>query len=119
MDNIVYNAISKYYTALSKLGYYGYGDVFKLLVLCFLRDFVYKDYRGVLSRKDYLTIERALNCLYGSSCLIPYPNYLKMGKLHLGETTELASRIDRIENTKVIKEKEHIQNIPDLNLNQQ
>ena len=39
-----------------------------------------------------------------------------MGKLHLGEATELATRIDRIENTKVIKEKEHIQNIPDIGL---
>lgn len=103
MDNIVYDAITKYYTALSKLGYYKYGDVFRLLVLCFLRDFVYHDYRGVLNREDYRIIERALDCLFGSSCLIPYPDYLKMGKLHIGEMTEMAHRVKILEDTEVLK----------------
>lgn len=48
-------------------------------------------------------IERALNCLFGSTCLIPYPDYLKMGKLHLGEITELGCRVKTLENTNVIK----------------
>ena len=103
MDNIIYNAITKYYKALKKLGYYKYEDAYKLLVLCFLRDFVYNDYRGLIKKSDYSIIERALNCLFGSSCLIPYPDYLKMGKLHLGEVTELASRVKTLENTDVIK----------------
>lgn len=103
MDSIIYEAISKYYTALSKLGYYKYGDVFSLLVLCFLRDFVYTDYRGVLTRDDYGVIERALSCLFGSNCLIPYPDYLKMGKLHIGEITEIAQRMKTLEDTKVVK----------------
>ena len=103
MDNIVFNAITQYYTALSKLGYYRYGDVFSLLVLCFLRDFVYQDYRGVLSKGDYSIIERALNCLFGSNCLIPYPDYLKMGKLHIGEMTEMAHRVKTLEDTEVLK----------------
>ena len=103
MDNIIYNAITQYYTAISKLGYYKYGDVFSLLVLCFLRDFVYQDYRGVLSKGDYSIIERALNCLFGSNCLIPYPDYLKMGKLHIGEMTEMAHRVKTLEDTEVLK----------------
>ena len=103
MDNIIYNAIVKYYTALSKVGYYKYGDVFSLLVLCFLRDFVYQDYRGTLSKSDYSIIEKALNCLFGSNCLIPYPDYLKMGKLHIGEMTEMAHRVKTLEETEVLK----------------
>lgn len=103
MDNIIYNAITQYYTALSKLGYYKYGDVFSLLVLCFLRDFVYQDYRGILSKSDYNIIEKALNCLFGSNCLIPYPDYLKMGKLHIGEMTEMAHRVKTLEETEVLK----------------
>ena len=103
MDSIVYNAITKYYTALSKLGYYKYGDVFSLLVLCFLRDFVYQDYRGILNKSDYSIIEKALNCLFGSNCLIPYPDYLKMGKLHIGEMTEMAHRVKTLEETEVLK----------------
>ena len=103
MDSIVYNAITKYYAALSKLGYYKYGDVFSLLVLCFLRDFVYQDYRGILNKSDYSIIEKALNCLFGSNCLIPYPDYLKMGKLHIGEMTEMAHRVKTLEETEVLK----------------
>ena len=103
MDNIIFNSLIHYYKALSKLGYYKYGDVFSLLVLCFIRDFVYQDYRGVLSRGDYSIIERALNCLFGSNCLIPYPDYLKMSKLHIGEMTELAQRVNNLENTPVLK----------------
>ena len=75
----------------------------KLLLLIFYRDFVYHDYRGLLSREDYLLIERALDCLWGSTCLIPYPDYLKMGKLHLGEMTEMAQRVKNLEDTEVLK----------------
>lgn len=103
MDKIIYDAITQYYTALRKLGYYPYDDVFRLLLLCFYRDFVFHDYRGVLSRANYREIEKALNCLFGSNCLIPYPDYLKMGKLHIGEMTELAQRVRTLEDTEVLK----------------
>ena len=103
MDSIIYNAITQYYTALTKLGYYKYGDVFKLLVLCSLRDFVYQDFRGTLTKEDYGIIEKALDCLYGSNCLIPYPDYLKMGRLHIGEMTEMAQRVKTLEETEVLK----------------
>jgi hypothetical protein len=103
MDEIIYNAISQYYAALCKLGYYSYKDVFRLLLLAFYRDFVFHDYRGILSREDYHEIEEALDCLFGSNCLIPYPDYLKMGKLHIGEMTELAQRVRDIETTDVLK----------------
>lgn len=103
MDSIIYTTITGYYSTLNKLGYFKYEDVFRILVLCFFRNFVYNDYRGLLSKEDYLEIEKALDCLYGTNCLIPYPDYLKMGKLHLGETTELASRLKALENEKVLK----------------
>ena len=103
MDNIIYRSITQYYDALSKIGYQKYEDVFRLLVLSFFRDFAFEDYRARLSREDYLLIERALDCLWGSTCLIPYPDYLKMGKLHLGETTELAQRLKNLEDTEVLK----------------
>ena len=103
MDRIIYNALGSYYSTLEKLGYMSPIESWKLVVLCFFRDFVYKDYRGLITRDDYHLIERALDCLYGSTCLIPYPDYLKMGKLHIGEMTEMAQRVKSIENTEVIK----------------
>ena len=103
MDDIIYNAITHYYSALGKMGYYPYNEVYKILVLCFYKDFVFNDYRGIISREDYHEIEKALNCLYGSTCLIPYPDYLKMGKLHIGEMSEMASRLKALEETDVLK----------------
>lgn len=103
MDEILYNSLSSYFHALEYNGYMPYPQMQKLLVLIFYRDFVYNDYRGLISKDDYLMIERALDCLYGSTCLIPYPDYLKMGKLHIGEITEMANRVKNLENTEVLK----------------
>ena len=103
MDRIVYNALSSYYNALEKTGYMSYPQIEKLLLLCFYRDFVYQDYRAKLSKDDYHLIERVLNCLWGSTCLIPDPDYLKMGKLQLGAMTEMAQRVKNLEETDVLK----------------
>ena len=103
MDEILYNSLSSYFHALEYKGYMPYPQMQKLLVLIFYRDFVYNDYRGLINKDDYLMIERALDCLYGSTCLIPYPDYLKMGKLHIGEITEMANRVKNLENTEVLK----------------
>lgn len=103
MDEILFEALSKYFHALELRGYMSKSHSMKLLVLSFYRDFVFHDYRGMLSEKEYCFIEKALDCIYGTSCLIPYPDYLKMGKLHLGEVTEMAQRIKTLENTEVVK----------------
>lgn len=116
MDEIVYNVLCKYYNGLEKTGYTPMKDVKKLLILCFYKNFVFNDYRGHITKQDYSKIEKVLDCLWGSTCLIPYPDYLKMGKLHLGEMTEVAYRLKEISNTKVVKGKNHIQNVPDLDL---
>lgn len=103
MDNFVYNAFDGYFQVLEKVGYMKQKNINSLLVLHFFYDLIYHDFRGYISEEDYHTIELALNCLYGTNCLIPYPDYLKMGKLHLGEITELACRVKTLEETEVIK----------------
>ena len=103
MDEIVYEALNKYYHVLELKGYMNISHGLKLLVLSFFKDYIYQDYRGLISKEDYRLIENALECIYGTSCLIPYPDYLKMGKLHLGQITELTQRIEALENTSVVK----------------
>ena len=103
MGEIVYEALSAYYKILSKVGYLPYKDAESLLVLSFCWEFIYNDYSGLIKEDDYRLIERALNCLYGKSCLIPYPDYLKMGKLHLSEVTDLACRVKALEDADVMK----------------
>ena len=103
MDEIIYKALSNYYHALSLTGYMSRSHTERLLVLIFYRDFCFHDYRGLLSKDDYHEIERALDCLWGSTCLIPYPDYLKMGKLNLGQITEIGQRMKAIEDIDVLK----------------
>lgn len=103
MDKILYEALSKYYHILELKGYMSKAHSDKLLILAFFWDFTYNDYQGILSKEDYCLIEKALDCIYGTSCLIPYPSYMKSGKLHLGEVTELAQRIKALEDTEVVK----------------
>lgn len=100
---MIYDGVTRYYNRLEYTGYMSYQNMEKLLILIFYRDFVFNDYRGILSKEDYFLIEKALDCLYGTTCLIPYPDYLKMGKLHLGEATEMAHRLEVLEKTNVIK----------------
>lgn len=103
MDEIVYKALCDYYHVLCLKGYMSISQSMKLLILSFYKDFISYDYRGLIKREDYCFIEKALDCLYGTSCLIPYPDYLKMGKLHLGEMSEMAQRIKTLEDTSVVK----------------
>lgn len=128
MDKVLFDSLCRYFATLARVGNVSYNSVAKLLVLMFYKHFIYEDYRGNLSKKDYSTIEKALDCLFGSTCLIPYPNYLEMGKLRLGDMTEMAQRIINnenysqsienrvmvIENTKTIQNKQEICEIPDI-----
>lgn len=113
MGEILYEALSKYYHALELKGYMSKTHSNKLLILAFFWDFTYNDYRGILSKEDYCLIEKALDCIYGTSCLIPYPDYLKMGKLHLGEITEMAQRVKTLEDTDVVKVMQDLNNVDD------
>lgn len=103
MDDVLYEALNRYYHALENGIYMEDPHINELLVMCFYRDFVYEDYRGLLSKENYVLIEKALSCLFGTSCLIPYPDYIKMGKLHLGDMTELAQRMKNLEDVDVMK----------------
>lgn len=56
--------------------------------------------RVYITENDYRIIQNALNCLYGSSCLIPYPNYINdnnlFGNLFSDSVTPRATEIDDI-----------------------
>lgn len=103
MDSIVYDALSRYYHTLEVKGYLSDINVNKLLILCFYKDFIFDDYRGLISKDDYVKIEKALYCLFGTTCLIPYPDYLKMNKAYLGQVSELSRRIKALEEAPVLK----------------
>lgn len=72
--NIAYDAITRYYNALSKLGYLKQSTVNGLVVLCFIEEFM-NMFPFDITEKDYTTILKAIECLAGSNCLIDFPTY--------------------------------------------
>lgn len=113
MDNLLYSILYNYYHLLELTGSVSSSNTKKLLVISFYNDFIYNYCSDKISREDYLLIEKALDCMYGSSCLIPYPDYLRMGKLQLNEVTKLALRVKAIEDTNVVKVMHNLEDVSD------
>lgn len=98
MNNVVYESIKRYFTSLSMFGYKSYNDTYKLLYIISIRDFIYNDFRELITEDDYRIIGRSLYNVFGTTCLLPYPQFCKskgMNNLHLGSITELAHMVQR------------------------
>lgn len=133
MSNFIYEVLSRYFNTLSILGYKEYLSVYKVLLLILIKDFIDRDYYGYLTKEDYNTVNKALYCIYGTTCLIPYSGkYSKtMNKLYLGSMSEIAYRLSQIEddveaandkiktieNTKVVKPDTTSYEIQDIQMN--
>ena len=97
MENLLYNAYLRYFTTLENFGYKNYKEVKKLLFYTFIQELV-NTTSIVIPEEDYKHLENALYCLYGTSCLIPYPNYCENPMfLHLGDVAELSARVSTLE----------------------
>lgn len=70
----LYDSLTLYFETLRQTGYMSYKDVELLMVMNFIEEFVTGCWAKHLTDIDYKTIEKALNCLYGSTCLIKFPN---------------------------------------------
>lgn len=103
MDDLLYNACLRYFTSLVNYGFRSERDVKKLLMYVYIQELV-NTTSIVIPEDDYKHLENALYCLYGSTCLIPYPNYCERPMYaHLGDIAELAARVDKMEDTHVDK----------------
>lgn len=74
--NQLASSINTYFRTLTHFGYKKQSDVNKLLVYNFIGEMLTEEMRFFITEEDYKIIEQALYCLYGSSCLIPYPQYI-------------------------------------------
>lgn len=69
ITNLSYEALHRYFTRLSQSGYMKYSNVDSLIVLLYIQELV-SNYD--LDIDEQAIIDKALACLQGSSCLIPY-----------------------------------------------
>lgn len=76
MENLVNTSLERYFNSLSKLGYRSYDEVNKLIILIFIQELLDSDCKFFITEDEYIIIHKALYCLYSSTCLIPYPEYI-------------------------------------------
>ena len=104
MDDLLYESCLRYFTSLANYGFKSEKDVKKLLFYVFIQELV-NTTSIVISEEDYRHIENALYCMYGTTCLIPYPNYCERPMYaHLGDIAELSARMERAEETLVLQD---------------
>lgn len=92
--NETFGSLSSYFDALGKFGYMNDKEVEKLLMFIFIEELVTGELREFITEADYRDIEKALYCLYGSSCLIPYPDLANADSIwHRTDSSILLPRI--------------------------
>lgn len=69
----VYTTVNRYFTKLSQVGYVPDSEINKILILFIIDDIIS---RFTLTENEFRQINGALTCLFGTSCLIPYPDYI-------------------------------------------
>ena len=69
LTNLSYEALHRYFTRLSQSGYMKYSNVDSLIVLLYIQEIVNK---FDLDIEEQTIINKALSCLQGSNCMIPY-----------------------------------------------
>ena len=75
-------AVDRYFNVLALFGYKDYTSVYKLLALLHIEELLTdSSFSGFVSEKDYRIIMNALYCLTGSTCLIPYPEFINNDSL--------------------------------------
>lgn len=118
MGNIIFEVLGRYFNTLANIGYRKNSDVIRIFLLSYINKLLNNDFRGYITEEYYRKIERTLYCLYGSSCLIPYPDYYSTKNqriMYNGSVSELNHRVDSVEKAveDAIKDHEDLNKIKD------
>lgn len=73
LSNVLEKALTTYFNVLSSTGCVCYNDVNKLLLLSLIEEFISGPMSAFIDDKDYNSMNNALYCIFGTSCLMPYP----------------------------------------------
>ncbi len=76
LTNETYDALNRYFSVLSHVGYKSYNGVYKLIALIFIEEMLCSPMSEFITEEDYKLITNSVNCLYGS-CMIPFSIYKK------------------------------------------
>lgn len=76
LTKISEEAIQRYFTTLAQFGYKNYSDVYKLITILFIEEFLSSSsFSEFITEEDYRYIVSAMYCILGSNCLIKFPEF--------------------------------------------
>lgn len=75
LSDVAYEGLNRYFHSVSTFGYKSYSEVYKLLTLLYIEELIFGPLGLYINECDYRTITNTLYCLYGSTCLISYPEF--------------------------------------------
>lgn len=73
----LHQALKAYFNILRRTGYKKYSQVDDLLILSAIEDIMNGPMVEYVTEDDFRVIDKALYCVYGQSCMIPYPAWKK------------------------------------------
>lgn len=133
MDEYIYTVLERYFTSLEHRGYVRDSEVKKVLLLSAIQDIV-EHFTGYITEDDYKALNNALYCIFGSSCLTPYPDLYSAnsnkvfysGSFNVNENSifgesifNLGERLQQVEdslNRDIIVPGLHIEDVSDLDI---
>lgn len=106
INNLIANAIQKYFNKLFHLGYIKSKETDIMLLLLFIEELLNDD-NYFITEEDYKIITTALNKLYGSSCIISFPSYntykVYLKELQFSNLRKSGNNLVRISETDIFR----------------
>ncbi len=79
MWEISYKSIQRYFTLLQNTGYIPYNEVYDILSLILLEEFINESFQDLISEEDLLLLKKYLTTLFNKTCLIGcFPESINM-----------------------------------------
>ena len=76
MDNQIFNSLDQYFKTLSNYGYMSYDHTYDMMLMIIIQDIITK-FACIITQEDYQMMSSLLENKYGTSCLMPYPEFRK------------------------------------------
>lgn len=97
INEVITESIQNYFYQLAIGGYKKNSSVNKLLVLQFIGELLQGDLRFYINKEDHRAIQKALYCIYGSDCMIPFPQYeIDQSMVAGGDQSVLQARLSEL-----------------------
>ena len=106
LNKFTATTLDRYFEILKYKGYIPENQTNKLILLQFLQELL-QEYPYFVTEQDYTTIERIVQCLSDSACLIPYREYKQVSMPLINYVTSSPVRItETMEDTEYLRHTE-------------